>query len=53
MASKPKQPSDADVLLAAINFAIEHPDDGIAWLRAWTFGDPEAMGELAAKMAKS
>lgn len=40
-------------LLAAINYAIEEAEDGIDWLRAWSYGEPEAMAELNAFIASN
>lgn len=38
----------ADWLRAAIDYALDHADDGLVWLRAWNEGDREAMAELEA-----
>ena len=36
----------ADALLDAITYALDHADDGLEWLRAWAYGDPDSMAEL-------
>lgn len=41
-----KEHSDADVLRAAINYALHREDDGLEWLRNWNEGGPEEMREL-------
>jgi hypothetical protein len=40
-------------LAAAIRHAIDHPDDGLSWLREWNYGDPEAAAELSAALART
>lgn len=36
----------ADALVAAIQYALDLPSDGLIWLRLWSEGDKEAMAEL-------
>ena len=36
----------ADILVAAINYALTVADDGLEWLRDWNEGEPHAMAEL-------
>jgi hypothetical protein len=42
----------ADNLLAAINYALKHEADGLIWLRDWHNGEPDALAELDAALAK-
>ena len=42
----PTDKQRADILIAAIDYALDHAQDGIEWLRAWNEGDKQAMKEL-------
>ncbi len=40
----------ADILAAALDFALNVADEPIEWLRDWIEGEPEALNELIAYM---
>lgn len=44
--TNPTDAERANAQMSAIDYACDHADDGIAWLRSWREGDPTTMADL-------